>query len=62
MKELTELEIERGAKKSRTTILYDVLEEERAERWIENFLDHPLTLQQPKQPQTIPATQKSKND
>jgi len=62
MKELTELEIERGVTKSRTTILYDVLEEERAERWIEKFLDHPLTLQQPEQPQSIPAKQKREND
>jgi hypothetical protein len=62
MKKITELELERGLDKKKDFILTEILREEHAERCIENFLDHPLSLKHLKKADSIPVARVTGTD
>ncbi len=56
------MEIESGAKRIKTIILTEALEELRVQRWIRNFLIHPLLTQQEKPSLTSLITKEESED
>jgi hypothetical protein len=62
MKKFTENEIESGLDIKKNFILKEILEEEYAERWLKNFLDHPITLKHVKTADSIPISKERHED
>ncbi|OGO20922.1 MAG: hypothetical protein A2Z14_01745 [Chloroflexi bacterium RBG_16_48_8] len=62
MKKLTELDIESGTERIKTTILNDTFEENRAEKWIQSFLNHFFTVQDEKTSPSIPVSKEEREN